>query len=212
MSWLEFIERMSSAWSWPIIALIAIIFLGSEIKSAAKSLVERVGDIAHLKAPGVAIDFKEVERLAETTEDLRFGIPTVTNEPVRQEVLLPPQTPDQRFERYQLLAKIDPRAAILLPFADLEATIRQEFQRRYPHERKGTAFIRILDTYARDGLIDNSLHNTLRELSSIRNRVAHEDFTVDTETAELYVQSIEDVSTYVLLMPLFGEDTRGQPD
>lgn len=212
MSWLEFIQGMFSALAWPIIALVAIVFLGSEIKSAAKSLVARIGDIAHLKAPGVAIDFKEVEELAATTEGLREELPTPSNEMPDPEVLAAAADPDLRFERYRLLAKVDPRAAVLLPFADLEASMREEFRRRHPEERPTVSFARMVDRYAREGLLDRHVQNSLRELASIRNRVAHDNYTVDTETAELYVQSIEDISIYVLLMPLFDKGTQDESD
>jgi len=66
MSWLEFIAAMSSALGWPIVALVAVFFLRSEIKTAAQKIIDRIGEIAHVKAPGVAIDFKqEVKELDE---------------------------------------------------------------------------------------------------------------------------------------------------
>jgi hypothetical protein len=56
MSWLEFIAQMSNAWAWPAVAGGTILLLRKQIKSAATSLVGRVGDIRRLKAAGVDVD------------------------------------------------------------------------------------------------------------------------------------------------------------
>src|SRR6478736_3835661 len=149
MSWLEFIAQMTSALGWSIVALIVIIFLGREIKSAAKSLANRIGDIEHLRAPGVAIDFKEEvkelaeatdEDLAEATDSLKGETPAAQPSARPKDVVLPRETAQERLAKYQELAALDPRAAILVPFADLDSLIRKEFRRRYPDEDPNLRF------------------------------------------------------------------------
>jgi|SRR6478752_5846973 len=170
MSWLEFIAQMTSALGWSIVVLIAIIFLGREIKSTAKLLVNRIGDIEHFKAPGVAIDFKEEakelaeetqEDLAEATDSLKGETPAALPSACPKDVVLPRETSQERLAKYQELAALEPSAAILVPFADLDSLIRQEFRRRYPEEKPTLSFPRILTILERDGLLDPDVSDTL---------------------------------------------------
>lgn len=207
MDWLEFIAQMTSALAWPLVAFIAIVLLRTQIRTAADSLVARIGEITRLKAPGVDVEFeKEVEELAEKTEALRDevqqplppaegNVPAITNEPYTD-----------RYQRYETLAIVDPRAAILVSFSDLEYSITSEFRRRYPESRHWRNFTRIIQQFSKDGLLDDEVYASLRELAHLRNQVAHTPMDVKPETAQYYIESIRNVSVWILLMPLFGQD------
>jgi len=207
MSWLEFIAAMSSALGWPIVALVAVFFLRSEIKTAAQKIIDRIGEIAHVKAPGVAIDFKqEVKELAETTEDLKDETPKALPAGQPQDFMLPPETAEERVSKYQELAAVDPRAAILLPFADLDALIRQEFRRQYPDETPTLGFSKIVAILERDGVLEPDMAASLREMVTIRNRVAHERTELDVDVANYFVQSVGNVLTYLVGTNFFKDE------
>jgi len=204
MDWLEFIAQMTSAVAWPLVAFIALILLRTQIRSAADSLVARIGEITRLKSPGVDIEFaKQVEELAERTEVVLKGeaqplspaetvAPSITGEP-----------PSGRYEQYEYLTFVDPRAAILVSFSDLELLVKAEFERRYPKSKSWISFSRMIQQLFKDGLMDEDIYASLRELADLRNQVAHKTMEIKTETAQHYVEAIQNVKIWFLLMPLF---------
>jgi len=213
MSWLEFIGQMTSSLAWPVAVLIAVIFLHTEIKGAAKQIVNRVGNITHLQTLGVAIDFKEeVKELAEATDEdlaeasLRGETPAAVPSAGPKDVFLPRKTAQERFSKYQELAALDPRAAILLPFAELESLIRHEFQRRYPEEKSRLSFGRMITVLESDGLLSPEVSGSLRELRSVRNRVADENAELDEDVANYFVQSVANILGSLLLAGFFKEE------
>lgn len=206
MSWFEFIAQMTSSLVWPSVVSGTIILLRKQIKSAADRLVSRVGEIRHLKAPGVAIDFRdEVEKLAKETEELESEAPKALLRQHPVDVVLPTETADERLSKYHQLATIDPRAAILLPFADMEGAIRQRFHRLYPHERRGLSLVRILDKLVTDRRLDAEIANVLRQMGKIRNQAAHENASLDIDVANYFLDSIGNVLGYLLLLGFFDE-------
>lgn len=206
MSWLEFIFQMTSALAWPAVAAGSIALLRKQIKSAADRLVARIGQIQHLKAPGVAIDFRdEVEQLARDTKELEHEAPKALPAKEPKDVVLPPETADERLTKYQLLALIDPRAAVLLPFADIEGAIRQRFHLLYPDQRRGLSFLRILDTLQADRRLAPETADALRQMSRIRNEAAHESTGVDSDVANLFLESVGNVLEYLILLGFFDD-------
>jgi hypothetical protein len=206
MSWLEFIVQITSALAWPALAGGAIVLLRKQIKSAADRLVARVGAIQHLKAAGVAIDFRdEVEQLAKDTEELESEAPKALPAGEPKDVVLPPETAEERLTKYQQLAALDPRAAILLPFADMEGAIRQRFHALYPQERRGVSFLRILDTLQADRKLDPEIADALRRMSKIRNEAAHERTELDVDVANVFLESVGNVLGYLLLFGFFDD-------
>jgi hypothetical protein len=198
VSWLEFITQLSDALAWPLVALIAVIFLGPEIKQAAKGLVGRIGDISHLKAPGVAIDFEEARELAASTEHLKED--NEEAEPTSREsteIVLPTEVIEERFSQYSQTAGIVPKAAVMLSFSDLETYIRNEFGRRHPNESPKLSFARITSILQREGVLDADAVGSLTELRTLRNRVTHEGAEVDSKTAVYYVQSVTNLFSYL---------------
>ncbi|BBY71624.1 hypothetical protein MINTM019_19220 [Mycobacterium paraintracellulare] len=196
MSWLEFVVQMSSALAWPAVASGAIVLLRKQIKTAATALVERIGEIANLKAPGVSIEFRQdVEKLAESTDSLvgDKGMPAITAGTSPRTVVLPQETTDERYMRYLEVSAIDPKAAVLWAFADFESLLRVQYKRRYPNERPNVGFRQIINRFAGDGLLTEDLYGSMRELSNLRNRAAHEDTAIDAATVYYYLQSVGNV-------------------
>lgn len=213
MTWLEFISQMTSAIAWPTVAGCAIILLRKQIKSAADRLVARVGEIQHLKAPGVAIDFRnEVEKLAKDTKELEGETPKALPSGVQpKDVVLPPETAEERLTKYQQLAAIDPRAAILLPFADIEGAIRQRFYTLYPDQRRALSFPRILETLQKNHKLDPDVAGVLRQMSRIRNEAAHEGTELDVDVANFFLDSVGNILGYLLGFGFFDDTDGSQP-
>jgi hypothetical protein len=125
---------------------------------------------------------------------------------------LSPETTHERFSKYQELAALNPRAAILVPFADLDSLIRHEFQRRYPEEKPTLSFPRIITVLEGDGVLDPDVSGSLRELRSIRNRAAHEDAELDEDVANYFVKSVRNILGSLLLTGFFKEPPKELED
>lgn len=199
MDWLEFVADMTSSLGWPIVTLIIVLLLKSPIRSAADRLAARFGEIARLKAPGLDIEFKqEVRELAESIETLAIDrAPTSA---------LPPEATGEPMSKYQELARLDPRAAILASFADMETLIRKQFQRNYPTAPPKINFTRMIGTYKRDDLISDMLYESILELRDLRNRVTHENLAVDADTANNYSKSVNNLLVSFLLETRFKDE------
>jgi hypothetical protein len=162
-----------------------------------------------LKAPGVEVDFElQVRQIAattaEATEELKEAAPKALPAVQPKDIVLPPETADQRRTRYQQLAVLDPRAAVLLSYADMESAIRQRFREIYPQERPGAGFGRVVEVLHRDRVVDDDVAGAMRQMSKIRNQVAHELAEVDVGTANYFVESAGNVLGYLLLSDFFG--------
>jgi hypothetical protein len=203
MSWPEFIVQMSQAWAWPAVTTGALVFLRKPIKLAATGIVARVGDIRRLKAPGVDVEFeREVKQLAERTDERRT-VPTTT----AHESLLPPESTEEKFAKYQELLALDPGAAVLASFADLESLMRQEFERHFPDQGRYTPFGKMLRLLANEGFILGDAVGKIAELVDLRNRVAHEGTRVDANAADYYIRAVLNVIDNLQAQNFFQEPT-----
>ncbi len=210
MSWFEFITQMSNAWAWPVVASGTIILLRKQIRLAAEAVVKRVGDIKRVRAGGVDIELeKEMRVIAATTaaaeEELRSEAPKALQEKPFEDIPLPPETADERLSKYQQLALLDPRAAVLLPFADLERAIRGRFRQLHPEERSTLSFLRIIEILNRNGQLDDHIAGSLMQMSSIRNRVAHEQAELDPDVGNYFLESVGNVLGYLTLSGFFND-------
>jgi hypothetical protein len=167
------------------------------------------------------IDFKEEvkelaeatdEDLAEATDSVKGETPAALPSARPKDVVLSPETTHERFSKYQELAALNPRAAILVPFADLDSLIRHEFQRRYPEEKPTLSFPRIITVLEGDGVLDPDVSGSLRELRSIRNRAAHEDAELDEDVANYFVKSVRNILGSLLLTGFFKEPPKELED
>jgi hypothetical protein len=208
VTWLEFWAEIVSATAWPLVGLVAVFFLRKEIKSLASGIVGRVGDILRLQFPGGAIDFEsKAKAIAENTDKLNRdqGDEVVTIE-ARQDVALPQETPREKRVSYEELANVDPKAAILVSFADLEGLLRRSFKRIYPAESSKISFGKLVDTLHRDGQIDSTLAESLKTLASMRNEISHGTAAViDHDTAHYYVDAVTNVLVYLTSTPLYRD-------
>lgn len=188
MSWFEFVVQMSQAWAWPAVATGALVFLRKPIKLAAVGIVARVGDIQRLKALGVDVTFREQAReLAEATEEQSVLPSTTTHKSP-----LPPASTDEKFAKYQDLVMLNPDAAVLASFAELESLIRQEFERYFPDRGHNLPFTTVLRLLASEGFILGTVVGTIAELGDLRNRVA-QGTRIDTNSADYYVRAVRNV-------------------
>lgn len=215
MSWFEFIAQMSNAWAWPAVASGAIVLLRKQIKSAAEALVKRVEHIKRVKAAGVDIELEQqMQNIAAATAaaegELRSEAPQTPNEAPPEDVPLPPETANERLTKYQQLAVLDPRAAILLPFSDLERSIRGRFRQLHPEERPTVGFPRMVDVLRRDGYLDDDVAGSLKQMSRIRNQVAHEQAALDLDIANYFLESVGNVLGYLVLSGFFDDGPRAK--
>jgi hypothetical protein len=210
VSWFEFVTQMSNAWAWPAVATGAMVLLRKQLKMLAEAFVKRVDDIKRVKAAGVDIELeKQMQNIAAATAaaegELRSEAPKALNETVPEDIPLPPETADERLTKYQQLALLDPRAAILLPFADLERSIRGRFRQLHPEERPTVGFARIVDVLHRDGKLDSDIAGSLKQMSRIRNQVAHEQAALDVDIANYFLESVGNVLGYLFLSGFFDD-------
>jgi len=163
-----------------------------------------------LKAAGVDIELEQqMQGIAATTAaatlDLRAETPNALPLTQPEDVLMPPETADERLSKYQHLALLDPRAAIILPFSDMERAMRQRFHQLYPQERSNLSFGRIVDILHRYGRLDDDIAGALRQMSKIRNQVAHEQAELDLDIANYFVDSVGNVTGYLQLSGFFDD-------
>ncbi|MGY4713118.1 hypothetical protein ACXDF8_26840 [Mycolicibacterium sp. CBM1] len=84
---------------------------------------------------------------------------------------------------YPALAKVDPKAAILVMFTNLEGFLKRSFKRNYPDERRPSNMAALTASLAEKGVIDSSLRAQLDDLRKRRNDVAHDDPNIGEEVA-----------------------------
>jgi hypothetical protein len=91
--------------------------------------------------------------------------------------LPPPPTPEEK-TRFEQVADISPRAAILEKRADLEQTIRQVadpyFLKLGPGSGKSHTLLESIRLLRQEGIIDDKTSALLEDLRVIGNRAAHE--------------------------------------
>jgi hypothetical protein len=117
-------------------------------------------------------------------------------------MILPPETAEQRSLKYQRLAQLEPRAAVLSSFADLETFVRQKFQQLYPDASPNLSFRAMVDTLRRDGHINDGSAAVLTNMGALRNEAAQEPSTqIDPTGAQVFVDTVE--GAYLMLDSAF---------
>ena len=183
--------------------------LRNQVKAAGDAIVKRIADIKRVKAGGVDVELeRQVKGLAASTaaaeEQVRSKSPRGLAENAIEAIPLPPETPEERLTKYQQLAVLDPRAAILLPFADMERVVRKRFREMYPKERHPLNFTRITSILHRDGFLSDEIASALREMTQIRNQAAHEATALDMDIANFFLDAVGNVLGYLALNDFFG--------
>jgi hypothetical protein len=200
--------------AWPLVILVLIVALRAQIKRAAEAIVKRIADITEVTAPGVSVKLeKQINELAERTEALPDSPPEGDNVIVRPSpanLELRAGTPiitvtsddaeaQQQVTKYQRLAAENPKAAVLTAFSDLEVVLRNWYERNLGAQGRYVSFGKIIDGLQRTGVLDESVGRALRDISEIRNKIAHSDATVNQAMADAYIESIGNLLGYMIL-------------
>lgn len=221
MGGFDFTANIISSLAWPLVILVLILVLRAQIKKAAEAIVKRIADITEVTAPGVSVKLeKQISELAERTE----ALPDSTSE--GENVIVSPQPArlelrafsptvtgtseaEQQVTKYQRLAAENPKAAVLTAFSDLEVLLRRIYEQKLGAQGRFVSFGKIIDGLERAGLLDDFVSRALREVSDIRNEVAHSDATVNQAMADGYIESIGNLIGYMILLDdMRAEDQR----
>lgn len=206
--------------AWPLVILVLILVLRAQIKKAAEAIVKRIADITEVTAPGVSVKLeKQINDLAERTEALPDSTPTgenvvVSPQPAKIELrtfnptVTVASEAEQQVTKYQRLAAENPKAAVLKAFSDLEVLLRRLYEQNLGAQGRFVSFGKIIDGLERAGLLDEFVSRALREVSEIRNKVAHSDAAVNQAMADGYIESIGNLIGYMILLDMRAEDQR----
>lgn len=159
--------------------------------------------------PGVAIDFDSEVR--EIAQDVQRAVTNneATAETVmqKQDAPLPSETPREKTFGYEQIARDDPKAAILVSFADLEGLLRRTYKRYFQDGHLRMSFSKIVANYERDGYITKEIAHTLRRLADVRNQVAHGVVVrVEEQTAVEYVETMGTALAALMSSRLYAND------
>lgn len=210
MSWLEFIAQLLSSLAWPSVAIFFLIFLRGELKTLVRRIIERTGDMRRVQFPGGSIDFRdEVRELADDVESRNAlnessDVPAIETEHAKP---LPPETPTDRVMGYEGIARYDPKAAILVSFADLEGLLRRTYKRYFKDRQTPVSLSKIISDYQRENYISAELAHDIRKLARLKSQVAHGAVTrVEEETALEYVEAMGTTLSNLMTSRLYAND------
>lgn len=184
VSVLEFIANMTGSLAWPVVVLVAVVVLREKLAAMLAALTSRVADIKNLRAPGVEVEFeKRTQEVRQEVRDLGHTVdaPRVADEPN------PPRPPRSDIVSTALdVAAIDPRAAVISVFAEVENTLRQIALAIVPEEQKANiermSARRLAIDLQERGLLSDDAVRIVIQLSALRNEAVHKfvpNITVD---------------------------------
>lgn len=87
---------------------------------------------------------------------------------------------------YPDVAKVNPKAAILVMFSNLEGLLKRTYAHTYPDERPPGTMAKLTKDLRDKGVIDQELSDRLDELRRRRNIIAHKDPNIGEEVAVAY--------------------------
>ncbi len=185
--WFELIGKIIS---WPVAIL--IIFLRFHIP-----IIALVSKISKLKIGGnEVIFFETLEKIEESFDNEIIneqddGVDDLTEE----------------LSEYELLASIEPRAAILQTWGEYEKLLRDKFNKLieekrlnyYNHpKRKFLSVSEMMFQLLKNELIDRNSYEHSKELNYLRNMIAHgEDVDTSTEMALEYNKTLGKLKKYI---------------
>lgn len=158
-----------------------------------------------------AVSASELEDLLGHTDAFRVRVrPTPMYYDRLQTVSAPPASADVGLQmtRYQRLAAENPKAAVLSAFSDLEVLLRRLYEQNLGAQGRVVSFGKIIDGLERAGRVDENVSRALREVSDIRNTVAHSDAAVNQAMADGYIESIGNLIGYMISLDVRREDER----
>jgi hypothetical protein len=152
--WLEFISSMVSSLAWPV----AVVIIAFAFRTKLSDLLSKVQKISWGDA---SID------LAEKLDDAEAASKEIAEEIVVRE----PAVPDDRFSK---LVEISPSAAILDSWQRIERLLNERFVDEFLSGKRPISAHAVFRKLHREGKINSSTFNLLRELQQVRNIAVHE--------------------------------------
>lgn len=194
--------------AWPLVILVLILVLRTQIKRAAEAIVKRIADITEVTAPGVSVKLQQrIEKLAAESETLSVTaaatgtgeVTTNTEQLIAQGPILPPETDAERVTKYQRLAAEDPKAAVLVAFSEFETVLRKVYEEEFgPSTQRFVSFGKMVSDFDRNDVFPVDVTGLLRELSGIRNDVSHSGTEISSEMANWFLEAIGNIREVLL--------------
>lgn len=186
MDWLEFIAKILSSISWPLVILLIVIIFKSELSNVVKR-------VAHVKYKDFDIAFEDIKKQAEVM------LVKTHHEPHNQ-AILPTNSVINKSLKDQVFSTVDlaPQASVLLAWSSLEAAIASTVARLSispdsPSYRSAMHNIDMLSNYTD---ISPRLINLMNELRKLRNEIAHDNVNlsiISSSQAEDYAKVAYDI-------------------
>jgi len=201
--------------AWPLVILVLILVLHTQIKRAAEAIVKRIADITEVTAPGVSVKLEQrLEKLAAESETLSATatatgtgeVTTNTEQLIADAPVLPYETEAERVARYQRLAAEDPKAAVLVAFSEFEGVLRRRHEQQFgPSKQRFTSFGRMISDFEREAVLPRDVTGLLRELSLVRNDVSHSGAEISVDMADWFIEAITNISGYLAITSILKD-------
>ncbi len=194
MAWLQFVDDLVGHVVWPVAVIILILLFRGNISSLLSS-----PRLTKIKAGPMEVEFKQ--ELEDVKQDLDIAKSTgAMNAEVNKRA-------ESEFRQEMIrLAKVSPRSVVMESHARLEQFLRRSVvssETNKRPDRVGMSSLR--DAAISQGLLTISEGFALRELTYLRNRIAHEpDQAVSASTALEYAEVVVQI---VLAMRLASGKT-----
>lgn len=239
MGGFDFTANIISSLAWPLAVLVLIVVFRVKIETLFDAIIKKIPDVTEVSASAKGVSAKlekHIENLADQTETLPEPVPRdenlfdhptrsawefedhltgVRGVQARRESFfprIPPPFPDAEpvVTKYQRLAVENPKAAVLAAFSDLEVLLRRLYEQRLGVQGRFVSFGKIVDDLQRVGELDETVSQWLREVSEIRNEIAHSDATVNQAMADAYIRAVGNLIGYMILVR--DTSAEDQPD
>lgn len=193
MDYLTFIVELVKALAWPVVALVIIVTFKDKLTTLLENMTELKGlgieakfargakqALAEVEALEAAQAPQEATNVAPPANELPFD----PNAPFDDPFLAKVQTIDP------LLVVSDPKAALLLARANIEAAVKRVMVREGVLVRGGRVNQRlVLEQMAKDQIIQPTVFNLALELIALGNRGAHGEFEPSVSAAKDFVDA-----------------------
>ncbi|MGX9672655.1 hypothetical protein [Mycobacterium sp. HM-7] len=227
MSGTELAASLVSSLAWPVVVLVLVVVMHKQIKTAADALIKRFADIKSIKAAGISVELEnEIKKVAADTEnqiaaDAELKAELGGSEKSKPNVRIsgsdgfreaddsepeaatsPTEPTEDRLGKYQRLAELDPKAAVLVGFSHLEGLLRRYHQDRFPRPGRQSfpPFPYIVNDFIESEILPPDIGRSLLQLSRIRNKLAHShEAEISKEAADAYIEAIGNIIGYLLL-------------
>jgi hypothetical protein len=176
MDWLTFIVNLVGSLAWPVVVLVVILFLRRHVNDLVPFLQK--------------LKYKELE--------LEFGRRV---EQVKEDVGKLPTKPDlpevaSEIEAAARIAEVNPRAAILETWREVEQAAREAARRLGAEDLKSDH--QVIWFLGKHYAVNPEVLSLLYDLRNLRNQAAHsQNFTPEAATAVEYATSAAAVARYL---------------